>query len=279
MPVSSTSRSKVVPDSARRVRSLGYHDKTAFLPVQPLLSPRAGNGGCGNVRWRRVAIAAQRRVDDAEIAGSGPAPTAVLGRGVERTLAPKERALVDEVNRIIEATYRVISRTETLDPPLREILREAGLSTPAFYRHFRSKDELLVGLVEQGWARLRGYLAHQMEKASDPATQIAAWVRGMLAQAADLDAARRARPFTVNLYRLATQFPDEYRASRDSLIALLVAPVQQLRGPGRDVEADVMAVYTLVKAAQDRHLVERTVPARAEVEHLVEFVLAALTAT
>src|SRR5262249_34021923 len=143
-------------------------------------------------------------------------PTAVLTRGIERALAPREQALVDEVNQIIEATYRVISRTETLDPPLRGILREAGLSTPAFYRHFRSKDELLVGLLEQGWNILRAYLAHQMEKVDDPAARIEAWIRGMLAQAADPEAARRARPFAVNLYRLATLFPDEYRASRDS---------------------------------------------------------------
>ena len=181
----------------------------------------------------------------------------------------------DEVNQLIEATYRVISRTETLDPPIREILREAGLSNPAFYRHFRSKDELLVGLLEQGWEVLRTYLAHQMEKAAEPADQVAAWVRGMLAQAADADAAQRARPFTVNLHRLATRFPEEHRASRDALIELLVAPVSELRGG--DVWPDVVAVYDLVKAVQDRHLVERTAPTEQETEHLVAFVLAALT--
>jgi AcrR family transcriptional regulator len=170
----------------------------------------------------------------------------------------------------------VISRTETVDPPLRAILEEAGLSTPAFYRHFHSKDELLVGLLEQGWATLRGYLAHQMEKESDAAAEIAAWVRGMLHQADDPDAARRARPFAVNLARLAARFPDEYRASRDALIALLVEPAQQLRGPDRDVWPDAVATYELVKAAQERHLVERTTSSPAEVDHLVAYVLAAL---
>jgi AcrR family transcriptional regulator len=212
-----------------------------------------------------------------EMVADDPAYVTVLSRGVERSLAPKERALVDEVNRIIEATYTVISRTETIDPPLREILREAGLSTPAFYRHFRSKDELLVGLVEQGWATLRGYLAHQMEKAPEPGARIEAWVRGMLAQAADRDAARRARPFAVNLYRLVTQFPDEHRVSRDALVDLLVSPTQQLRAESTDVWPDAMAVYTLVKGVQERHLVDCTVPSPAEVEHLVAFVLAALT--
>jgi AcrR family transcriptional regulator len=209
-----------------------------------------------------------------------PLSAAVLGRGIERALAPREQALTDEVNQLIEATYRVISRTETVDPPIREILREAGLSNPAFYRHFRSKDELLVGLLEQGWAVLRSYLAHQMEKAgaADPAGQIAAWVRGMLAQVADADAARRARPFTINLGRLASQFPQEHRASRDALIELLVPPAAALRGAKAtdDVWVDAVAVYDLVKAVQDRHLVERTKPGKRETDHLVAFVLAAL---
>jgi AcrR family transcriptional regulator len=217
-------------------------------------------------------------VSDERTRTERPAPTAVLGRGIERALGSREQTLVDEVNQLIEATYRVISRTETLDPPIREILREAGLSNPAFYRHFRSKDELLVGLLEQGWEVLRTYLAHQMEKAAGPAEQVAAWVRGMLAQAVDADAAQRARPFTVNLARLATRFPEEHRASRDALIELLVAPVSELRAKRRgDVWPDAVAVYDLVKAVQDRHLVERTAPTKRETEHLVAFVLAALT--
>jgi AcrR family transcriptional regulator len=205
-----------------------------------------------------------------------PTPTAVLGRGIERALAPREQVLADEVNQLIEATYRVISRTETLDPPVREILREAGLSNPAFYRHFRSKDELLVGLLEQGWGVLRAYLAHQMEKQTDPAAQIGAWVRGMLAQATDPEAAQRARPFTVNLHRLATLFPDEHRTSRNALIQLLVAPLKAVRTAEGSVWPDAVAVYDLVKAVQDRHLVERTTPTEEETDHLVTFVLGAL---
>ena len=200
---------------------------------------------------------------------------AVLSRGIERSLGSRQQELTDELNLIIEATYRVISRTESIDPPLREILREAGLSTPAFYRHFRSKDELLVGLLEQGWDILRGYLAHQMEKVDDPVEQVEAWIRGMLAQAAEPEAARRARPFVANLYRLAVSFPDEYRASRASLVDLLVAPVQRIRGEV-DVAADVMSVYDLVKAVQERHLVERTSASEAEIDHLVGFVVAAV---
>jgi AcrR family transcriptional regulator len=52
--------------------------------------------------------------------------------------------------------------------------REAVLSTPAFYRHFRSKDELLVGLLEQGWDTLRGYAEHEMAKQAEAVGRITA---------------------------------------------------------------------------------------------------------
>jgi hypothetical protein len=82
----------------------------------------------------------------------------------------------------------------------------------------------------------------------------------------------------VNLQRLATLFPDEHRASRDALIELLVAPIDALaERPEAEVRAHALSVYDLVKAVQDRHLVERTVPTADDTDRLVSFVHAALT--
>ena len=72
--------------------------------------------------------------------------------------------------------------------------RESGLSTQAFYRHFRSKDELLVVLLDDGRRRIVDYLAHRMEKADEPAAQIRAYVEGVMAQATDREASARHPP-------------------------------------------------------------------------------------
>jgi AcrR family transcriptional regulator len=205
-------------------------------------------------------------------------PSSVFTRGIARSLASKQEALLGEVNQIIAATYRVISRTGTIDPPLREILREAGLSTPAFYRHFRGKDELLVGLLEQGWVILGTYLSHQMDKVDDGDDKIEAWIRGMLAQAADPEAARRSKPFVANIYRLATAFPDEHTSSRNTLVQLLVEPLRQIRGDHPDPWQDAMTIYDLANAVQARHLLLGTSPSEQETEHLVTFVLNAVGA-
>lgn len=200
-----------------------------------------------------------------------------LTRGIARSLASKQEALTDEVNLIVDATYRVISRTGTIDPPLREILREAKLSTPAFYRHFSGKDELLAGLLQHGWLILGNYLSHQMERAPDGPSKIEAWIRGMLAQAADAEAARRSRPFVANLSRITTAFPEDHAASKNMLVELLVAPITSVRScDPAEAWRDAHAIYELVAAVQGRHLIAETVPAEDEARHLVEFVLAAV---
>lgn len=71
----------------------------------------------------------------------------LVQRAINRALEKRSLAATEDVERIIEATYRVVAESGTVDPGMREILREAGLSTQAFYRHFASKDELLLAMV------------------------------------------------------------------------------------------------------------------------------------
>jgi AcrR family transcriptional regulator len=209
-----------------------------------------------------------------------PISETLTQRAVARAVGGRQEAYADELQRIVEATYRVIERTGTLDPTLRDILRESGLSTQAFYRYFTSKDELLLVLLDDGARRLVGYLEHRMERASSPEGQVRAWIAGVLAQAANEGAARRTRPFVANEARLAEHFPDEQRASVELLIGLLVPPIVSLTGDRRaEAGRDAEAVYQLAFGALRRHLTRGTVPARAEVEHLSRFALAGIAAS
>jgi AcrR family transcriptional regulator len=212
---------------------------------------------------------------------SEPEPPLVT-RAIERSLERRRASYTREVRRIVDATYDVIERSGSLDPPLRDILERAGLSTPAFYRHFRSKDELFVVLLDDGRRRLAGYLDHRMAKADAPAGRVRAWIEGVLAQAADPDAARRTRPFLANLDRLAEQYGAEQQQSADLLIDLLADSVQAVRTggmPGQPSAAarrDAATVYHLTIAVMHQHLRERTQPSPDEVAHLVAFCLAGI---
>ena len=98
----------------------------------------------------------------------------IVQSAIRRALAPRIEAYEEEVRRLVDATYRVIERTASVDPTVREILAEASLSTQAFYRHFRSKDELLVVLLDDGRQRLVDSLRRRMGAATDPAASAGA---------------------------------------------------------------------------------------------------------
>ena len=99
-------------------------------------------------------------------------------RAVDRAVADRQSEYAREMQRILDATYRVIERTGAVDPSLRDVLRETGLSTQAFYRYFQSKDELLLLLLDDGRRRLLGYLEHRMQKEASPQGAVGAWIAG-----------------------------------------------------------------------------------------------------
>jgi AcrR family transcriptional regulator len=204
----------------------------------------------------------------------------LVQQAIDRAVAERYRAAADDVERIIEATYRVVERQGTVDPRVRDILEEAGLSTEAFYRHFAGKDALLVVLVADGRHRLAGYLEHQMAKAPDPLGAVRSWIEGVLTQAVDPQAAARTRPFVASLPRLAESFPAELEASVAALVRLLERAVAAAAAAGQcdsaDPERDAAAVYQLAISVMEAHLLARTSPDAAEVEHLVRFSLRGL---
>ena len=131
--------------------------------------------------------------------------------------------------RIVESTFAIIERTGTLDPSMREILAEAGLSTQTFYRYFTSKDELMLALLDEGRRRLLASLQRRMQRSTVPTEQVRAWIQGVLAQASNTTAASRTRPWVMSEQRLSELFPDEQRTSVDLLIGLLDEPISRLQ--------------------------------------------------
>ena len=61
-------------------------------------------------------------------------PGALVARAVERSLSGRVAAATQEVQQLVEATYRIVSRDGTVDPRVRDILLEADLSTQAACR-------------------------------------------------------------------------------------------------------------------------------------------------
>src|SRR5690606_5850001 len=101
---------------------------------------------------------------DPAVAGVG-APGDVAARIAQRALAKRGAEYASEVRRLLDAGLQVMRACGTASRPrVADVVAAAGLSNDAFYRHFPSKDALVVAIIEDGAERLRSYLAHQMSK-------------------------------------------------------------------------------------------------------------------
>ena len=65
-------------------------------------------------------------------------------------------------NAIIEAVARLISKSHSLDFQLKEVGKMVGTSVPAIYRHFESKQDLLVETAIAGYVLQENYRTYAM---------------------------------------------------------------------------------------------------------------------
>jgi AcrR family transcriptional regulator len=196
-----------------------------------------------------------------------------LSDRVEGELAERRAAYEAEARRLLDAAFVVMRREGSIDPQVRAVVQEAGLSNQAFYRHFASKDALLLAVLADGQRQLVGYLDQRVGGATEPSDQIRRWITGVMAQARDRDAAEATRPFACNGARLADLFPDDLAASRREMLGSLAPAVHALGGTDEEGEL----IRDLALARMNDAIASRRIPSRAEVQRLVEFCLAGIT--
>jgi AcrR family transcriptional regulator len=191
----------------------------------------------------------------------------------DRAVAERRAAYAIEARRLIDAAFVVMRREGNIDPQVRAIVHEAGLSNQAFYRHFASKDALLLAVLADGQRQLVAYLSRRVASVSDPSEQVQRWISGVMAQARNRDAAEATRPFACNSARLADLFPADMATSLAETLVSLSPAVLALGGSVEDAEL----VRDLAFARMNDAIAHRRVPSRAETQRLVEFCLAGIT--
>ena len=191
------------------------------------------------------------------------------------TLAERRGQYAAEVRRLIDAAFAVMRSTGDIDPQVRDIVKTAGLSNQAFYRHFPSKDALMLAVLADGQRQLVDYLTARVASSADPETQVRRWIEGVLAQARNEAAAEATRPFAINSARLADRYPADLAASRAELLSTLTPSVRALGGD------DEEAAFTceLALARMNDAISHRRRPQPPEVQRLVAFCLAGIAGT
>ena len=190
----------------------------------------------------------------------------------DRTLAARREQYAGEVRRLIDAAFAVMARTGDIDPQVRDIVKAAGLSNQAFYRHFASKDALMLAVLADGQRQLVQYLEQRIATMRDPTEQVRRWIEGVLAQARNARAAEATRPFALNGARLADRFPEEHAQTRAELRATLTPAVGALGGSTQDAAF----VCDLALARMNDAIAHRRRPHPDEIANLVAFCLAGI---
>ena len=152
----------------------------------------------------------------------------------------------------------------------------AGLSNDAFYRHFASKDALVATLLEDGSERLRSYLEHQMAKEDRPAVKVARWVEGVLSQA-DEDIAATTLAVLWNGGSVGQGPASGRHFASGPLSTLLLEPFAALGSTTPELDASLVAHATFGKLSD--YLWQRARAARAEIDHIIDFCLSAVTSS
>ncbi|OBA98136.1 TetR family transcriptional regulator [Mycobacteriaceae bacterium 1482268.1] len=151
----------------------------------------------------------------------------------------------------MDAAYSCLSEPHTGPIPVAAILERAGLSTRAFYRHFASKDELFLAMLQQE----AGALTDRLDCIADgpfgePATQLRAWIEMMFALAHD----PRLRSHLTVIDSDEVRAAKGYRETRERLHADRERSLQQILRSGRDdgsfpwakPEPDAVAINAIV---------------------------------
>jgi AcrR family transcriptional regulator len=201
--------------------------------------------------------------------------TSVVSRVARRAVASREAAYADEVRRLMEAGLDVMTRAGTsASPRVADIVRAAGLSNDAFYRHFASKEDLVAAIVEAGAERLVRYIAHQMSKERTAKGQLKRWIEGIMTQASNREVADATRAVLWNGSHVGDGSRRGSNSGYGPLAELLHQPLTEMGSRDPDRDARVM-VQAAMGRMQD-FLWRRMEPSDDDVAHLFTFCLTAV---
>jgi AcrR family transcriptional regulator len=165
---------------------------------------------------------------------------------------------------------------------VRDVLAEAHLGTRAFYRHFASKDELVISVFTEGATREAERLRQKIAKTSNPIDGVVAWIEGRLDLAFDRTVAAELHDLSMEaLYRRA-ETPGELEIAFNVLLAPLVEQLEEGRTqgllPGVTPAWDARAIHDVTWGVVERQWSGFRLRQAEAREHVIQFCLQAIGA-
>ena len=210
---------------------------------------------------------------------TGGSPGAV--RSAERVIEPRYSAYGEEAQRLIQAGVVELAEKGTLDPRVADIVRRAGLSNKAFYRHFKSKDELLLAVLEEMMRQRVSDFETQLADGTEPLDRVRAWIWAVLETAFDPERAAVQRPLLVHQGRLLGSLSDALWGHVAYLVGLLQSALEDAQAEGQldsqvEPARDAEVIYHLAMGWMHGRVIARVIPPREEAERVLEYAMRGL---
>ncbi len=201
-------------------------------------------------------------------------------RSAERAVEARYSVYLDEAQRLIQAGIDEIREKGGVDPRVSDIVRRAGLSNKAFYRHFKSKEELLLAVLEEGMQRSRDDFDTHLASASTPLERVRTWILRVVELAIDAESASATRPLLVYQATLAENLGPQVRSNVDRLMAPLKQALCDAKAAGELPDIDPARatdhVYFATWGWVHGRILAYVQPTREEAEALADFILRGL---
>jgi AcrR family transcriptional regulator len=169
---------------------------------------------------------------------------AAVARDDGRPRAERERTA------IIRAAHRLIGHSASGTTPIEDILRAAGVNRRTFYRHFPSKDALVLAMQHEAGELVREALRAATVRAADGRAAVLAWIEEFLSIGWNTRRLREGRTFLapeVGLVAgIATAMEDIHARHRSVLEAALRRALTDLTLPAAVPERDAFAIHAVV---------------------------------
>ena len=188
----------------------------------------------------------------------------------------------EERLRLLRAGAEEMRDRGSIEPRVFDIVKRAGLSNKAFYRHFDSRDDLILAILELGMQVRLAALEQAMSNAGTAVDRVRGWVSTICAQAVDAEVAALVRPLLVYQAWILQRFHDVFVESiarlKRPLRAALEAGEKSGELPECDPQADTEAIFNLALGWMHTQLITCGIPTQAEADNIVDFALRGLLA-
>ncbi|ETB35950.1 TetR family transcriptional regulator [Mycobacterium avium subsp. hominissuis 10-5606] len=162
-----------------------------------------------------------------------------------------------ERDAIMRAAYRLIGHNASSTTSIETILRAARVNRRVFYRHFASKDDLIIAMQDWAGELILGRLRCAVAAADGPAAAVAAWIDEYLSIGWDEARFRDALAFlsseVTGAPGIAAALELTYARHREPLAEALAAGLADGTLPNARPELDAFTIH----AVAVRHLETR----------------------